>query len=258
MQLPFDPGLVGAFGLYLARTSALVLGAPLLSNGSTFASYRIGLIAVLSGVLFLATGEPLSVVIEIPVFCAMALREVLIGLFLAFALHSVVLAVRVAGELVGQEMAFTISSQVDPATGVNTPLVTQVYESLFLLGLLAANGHHFLLRALGDSFQRAPVGRMGVQLSLVEHTREIFAQMFAAGLTFAGPVVVLLLLVSMVVGLLARTVPQVNVLEMSFSLRIMVGLGSLMLFAPLLEPASNALYRLLAEHVDDLLTTLGA
>ncbi len=255
---PLEPGLVGAFGLYLVRTGALVLGAPLLSNGSPFTGYRIATIGVLSVVLFLTTGVSIPAAIEPLVFFAMALRELLIGLFLAFILHAVALTVRVAGELVGQGMAFTMASQVDPATGVNTPLVTQIYENLFLLGLLVANGHHYLLRALSDSFERAPVGAIGVDLSLVDHVSAIFTQMFAAGLTFAGPIVVLLLLVSLVVGLLARTVPQINVLEMSFSLRILVGLGSLMLLTPLLEPATTGLYRLLAEHLDSLLDTLGA
>ena len=155
-------------------------------------------------------------------------------------------------------MAFTISSQVDPQTGVNTPLITQVYEGLFLVGLLSVNGHLWLVRALSGTFERAPVGRIGIDLPAAAYAQSVFAEMFGVGIAFAGPIVVLLMLVSLLVGFLARAVPQLNVLEMGFTLRIGVGLIAMFLFAPLLEPISNALYGALADRLERFLDILGA
>lgn len=244
------PGLIEGFGLYLARTSALVLGAPLFGTGSNFTGYKIGLIALVALVLFAAGGRPLEGPVDPWVYGALCLREVLIGLFLSFVLHLAVLAVRVAGEIIGHEMAFNMANISDPATGIQTPLVTHLYETLFFLGFLAVNGHHWLFLALERSFQRAPIGVMELGEGMLAYATTLFGEMFRAGLTFAAPVLALLMMVSVLIGLLARAVPQINVIEMGFTLRISVGLLAMFLFAPLLSPAMDGILTALMDALD--------
>ena len=245
-----------AFGLYLVRTSALIMFSPLLGSGTGFSGYKVALIVGVAVALYLGTGEPLAVDaggIEFALFC---FREVTLGLFLAFVLQAVLLAVRVAGEIIGHEMAFNMASVVDPGTGVRTPLITQFYEVVFFLGLLSVNGHHWLLRALGKSFDHAPVGRMQLEEGLLPAVAELFSQMFKAGISFAAPVLVLLVLVSLLIGLMARVVPQVNVLEIGFTMRIAVALTAMFLFAPLLAPAMEVLFTHLMDGLDGCLSVL--
>lgn len=240
------PGMLEAFGLYLVRTSAMVLAAPVFVGGTGFSAYKVALIAALSAVLYGATGEPLAGELDALVFGAMAMRELLIGLSIGFMVQLCMLAVGVAGQLVGHEMGFAIAGQIDPETGVQVPLISRIWENVFLVGLLAVNGHHLLIRALSDSYQSAPVGRVRVELGLMSTVGELFSSMFKAGLTFAAPVMVLLALVSMLIGLLTRAVPYLNILEISFTLRVLLGLGAIFLFAPLLEPVLGELYEGLA------------
>ena len=251
-----DPGTLPTLGLVLIRTSAFILASPLLGDGSGFAGYKVGLIGVLSLLSFSLLELPLEAAVGPLEFGAMAAREVLIGAALAFVMQSALLAVRVGGELIGHEMAFNMSSIADPSTGVNTPLITRIYEGLFLLGLLAVDGHHVLIRALAESFDRAPVGRIAVETGLVHGVRVLFSEMFTAGLTFAAPVTVLLVLVSLLIGLLARAVPQLNVLEVGFTLRILVALVAMLAFAPLFAPAMAGLYEALDAGLASMLDGL--
>jgi flagellar biosynthetic protein FliR len=252
------PGTLEAFGLYLVRTSALVLASPLLGSGSAFEGYRIGLIAALSFLLYGATGAPLEEPPPPVEYAILALREVLIGLFLAFTLHAVGLAARVAGEMIGHEMTFNMAQLVDPATGMSSPLVTRLYETFFFLGLLAVDGHHWILRTLASSFVRAPIGELAFDAGATDVALSLFGEMFAAGLTFAAPVVVLLSIVSLVIGLLSRAVPQLNVMEVGFTLRIAVGLVALLVFAPFLAPALESLYAHLVRGLDASLDAIAA
>jgi len=247
-----------AFGLYLVRTSVLVLGSPILGTGTGFTGYKVALIVGVATALYLSTGEPLAADVGSVHYGLLCLREVLIGLFLAFILQAVLLAVRVAGEIIGHEMAFNIASVVDPATGVRTPLITQLYEAVFFLGLLAVNGHHWMLRALGESFSRAPIGEIEFQQGAMPMLQGLFGQMFKAGITFAAPVLVLLVLVSLLIGLMARVVPQVNVLEIGFTMRIGVALVAMTLLAPLLAPAMDVLFDHLMTGLDTGLDVLGS
>lgn len=233
--------ILAGFVLVIARTSALIMVAPILGQGTGFAGYRIALIAFLSFLLYMATGAPVAAPpLELGL---MALREVMIGVFLGFLLQLVLLAVRVAGELVGQEMGFMVARQVDPTSGVSSSLVTNLYENLFLLALLALDGHHWLLRSLERSFAFAPIGRITLGESMAPTAVSMCGEMFRAGLVFAAPVMVFLLLVSLLIGLLARAVPGLNVLEVGFTLRVLVALGAIFLFAPLMGPAMRALHQ---------------
>ncbi|MDE0890868.1 MAG: flagellar biosynthetic protein FliR [Planctomycetota bacterium] len=235
-------GTIAAFGLYLVRTSALLLATPLLGNGAAFSGYKVALVAAVSLALYGATGEPLTEAIGPVEYALFCMREALIGLSLAFVLQAVVIAVRVGGELIGHEMAFNMSSQVDPSTGINTPLITRMYEAFFFLGLLAVDGHHLILRALSETFLSAPIGTVDFSEGIIPYLIDFFGELFRAGITFAAPVMVVLLLVSILIGLLARAVPQMNVLEVGFTLRISAALIALFLFAPLLAPALRVLY----------------
>lgn len=251
-------GIFEAFGLMVVRTSTLVLAAPLLGTGATFSGYKVALIAILSFVLFLALGAPVVTDVTPIELGVLALREVLIGLSLAFMLHAVLLAVMVASELVGHEMAFSMSRQVDPASGANLPLIGRINEICFFMALLAVNGHHWLIRALLESARRAPLGEMHFNVALPRLVLQQFTQLFTAGLTFAAPMLVLLTLVSLVIALLARAVPHINVMEFSFTLRVGGGLLALYLFAPTLEPALEVLLTRLMDGLEaglDLLET---
>jgi flagellar biosynthetic protein FliR len=241
-DLQFEPGVLPAFGLYLLRTSALVLSTPILGQLTGFSGYKIALIFGIAFLLFGVTGTPIPEAAAPIAFCVFALREVLIGLFLGFLVQLAVLAVRVAGAMVGHEMGFAMAQQVDPETGVQVPLITRIYENLFLLGLLMVDGHHWLLRAFAASFERAPAGRIGLGPGVGGAVVEIFGEMFRAGLSFAAPVMVLLVMVSILIGLLSRAVPQLNVLEVGFSVRIGLALVSMCLFAPLLAPAMELVH----------------
>src|SRR6185295_17672456 len=111
----------------------------------------------------------------------------------------------------GHEMGLNMASLVDPTTGVSAPLVTQLYEVFFFLGLLAVDGHHLLLSALGSSFQTAPVGVLDLSGNLAWIAQSQFTQMFNAGITFAAPVVILFFFVSILIAVLARAVPQLQI-----------------------------------------------
>lgn len=257
-ELPgaLPPGTISAFGLYLVRTSAMVLSAPVLGTGTSFAMHRVALIAALSFLMFTATGTPLPAAPTPLEFGAFAGREILIGLSLGFVLQLAALAVRVAGEFISQEMGFTMAHQVDPQTGVSMPLVAQLYDGLFLVGFLALDGHHWLIRALSDSFARAPVGSISGTGGLANAFESLFAQMFAAGILFAAPVLVLMFLVSLMIALLGRAVPQINLMDLGFTLRILAGLVAMFTFAPMLAPAMNRLYQGVHEGLEGVLGAL--
>ena len=115
---------------------------------------------------------------------------------------------------------------------------------------LAADAHLWLVRALAASFDRAPVGFLDWSAGgATSALTDMFTQLFTAGLTFAAPVMVLLAAVTLMMGILIRAVPQINVIEFGFNLRVAGGLIALLVFAPWIAPASEQLLDALMLHL---------
>jgi flagellar biosynthesis protein FliR len=234
------PGGIEAFGLYLARSSALVIAAPLLGPRTGLTAFRVALILILAGVGANAGGLPEGFglgLADAPLYTALVLRELAIGIFMGLIVQLGALALRVAGDSIGTEMGLQMAAQADPENGISTPLIARFYEELYLLGLFSLGGHLWLVRGLVDSFERAPIAGPALPEALGKDLLAELGRALAAGLSIAAPVLIVMTLLTMGLGLLARTVPQVNIFDLSFNLRVGLGLVALLLFLPTLEPA---------------------
>lgn len=255
LELPH--GLLAALGLYAARCAALVLGVPLFGTVTGFVAWRAAFVVILAGTLYAACGTPLAIDPPPIEYALLVVRELVLGLALAFCVHGALLAVQTAGEMVSQEIGLNYASLVDPSSGASASVMPMFYETFFYLGLLLTDAHHALFRALCASFERAPVGVMKLDLSAVDMSLAFVGRMLAAGVTFAAPVLALLFVSSLIVALIGRAVPQLNVNEMGFGLRTIVGLFALFLFAPLMAPALNGIYAELMTGMEDVVSHVG-
>lgn len=254
----FAPGTIETYGLFAARCSAFIVAVPILGTATGFSAYRVTLSLALAACVYSAIGAPVEVAPDAAIYALWLMREVAIGLALAFGLQATLVAVRVGGEMIGQEMGFNLASLVDPQTGVSTPIIAQVYEVMFILGFLAVDGHHVLLRSVASSFERAPVGSLDLGASLPHTAIALFGQMFTAGVAFAVPVLTLLFGTSILLAILARAVPQFNVSEVGFTARVAAGLVAMFLFAPALSPALRHLQIGFERGLDGLLVAIGS
>ena len=113
----------------------------------------------------------------------------------------------------------------------------QLATVLGLLLFLAVDGHHWLLMALGRSFERVPVGGMSVSGSVLDRLLDGFARMYESGVVLAAPVLCVTLLTTIAIGVVARRVPQIHALMFSFPLKISLGLLVLGIALPFIAHA---------------------
>lgn len=255
-ELP--PGAIEAVGLYAARCGALIVGAPLFGAPTGFMTWRAAFVVMLAGTLYAAQGSPLAYNPEPLEYAILVVRELGIGLALAFCLHGALLAVRTAGEAVSQEIGLGYAGLVDPSSGSPMSAVSLFYEVFFYLGLFLTDAHHALIRALAVSFDSVPVGETSFALGAAESAVALVGPMIAAGIAFAAPVLGLLFATSLLIALLGRTIPQLNVNEMGFTMRTAIGLCALYLFAPAMGPALNGVYETLEHNLRDTVRSLAS
>ena len=129
----------------------------------------------------------------------------------------------------GLQIGFGIVNVIDPITSSQVSLIGQFKFMLAVLVFLAIGGHRYFIGAMGVSFQLIPPGEVGQIHLLGAHFVPLFGQMLVVGVKLAAPILAALLLSSFAEGIVARTVPQMNIFIVGFGIRIAFGIFMLTL-----------------------------
>jgi flagellar biosynthetic protein FliR len=236
------------FFLVTARVTAFFVTLPLFGWEILPTSLRLA-IALLATVFFAIVLPPAQLNAADVHWVGASLlvaREALCGLALGLVARLIFTAVE-QGMLIGTEqMGFMDAEIIDPTTDENQQTIPLIFQMLFAVLFLGMGGHHLLLRVIDHSYQVFPVGRPVDAAGLVEGVVNAGSMMLVLALKLAAPLLAGFLLLSVMLGVIARVMPEMNVLMESFPLR--VGLGIVL---------SLAVMRTLNSFVAELADWLG-
>ncbi len=225
-----DEGKVTLFTLVLSRVSGLVTTAPLLSTPEAPVPFRALLAATLAMLIaptqWNADLPELGSLVNFLVFVG---SEVVIGLCLGLGLMILFSGIQLAGELIGRMGGLMLSDVFDPSMGASVPLLSRLLFLLATAVFVLIGGHRMVMAGLLDTFQAIPLGSCAVPVSMTATFVELASQSFALGLRAAMPAVTALLLALLVMGLISRTMPQLNILAVGFGLNAILTFGVLFL-----------------------------
>src|SRR5699024_5168254 len=159
-------------------------------------------------------------------------KEILVGLFIGLIAYIILSAVQVAGGFIDFQMGFAIANVVDPQTGAQSPLIGQYFYITALLFLLSADGHHLLIDGIFFSYEFIPLDTYisFENESIVNFIIDTFNYMFLIAFQMSIPIVGCLFLVDVALGIIARTVPQLNVFVVGLPLKIFVSFVAIFYF----------------------------
>jgi flagellar biosynthetic protein FliR len=159
-----------------------------------------------------------------------AIREVALGATLGLGILLAFGAFAVAGQLLDVQLGFGIAQIVDPVTKRPVPILTSAFGYLAVLMFFLINGHHALLRGIGYSLERFPIGTPWSVAGSVAPVMKQAAGLFSLGFAVAAPVVFCILLVEFALGVVGRNLPQMNMFTMGIPVKIIAGLVALSLW----------------------------
>jgi flagellar biosynthesis protein FliR len=243
--------------LFLTRVLALVATAPVFGTAIPWNGHRLALGVALAAVLLPAVGDPswsgpsfgLALV-------PLVVRELIVGTFLGFIVVGAFAAVRAAGELIGNEMGLNLASILDPTTGAPTAVAGMLYQVCAGLLFLAVGAHRWVIAGLARSFERVPVGAFELGADPVAGVVTLARGLVEGGLVLAAPVMVALFLVTVSLGVLSRAVPQLNILDVGYALRVAAALGAIALLMPALRVGIESLLRATRDSLVDALPSI--
>ncbi len=227
-----NPGEIYSFALVLARMAGIFSAIPVFGGERVPRIIRVVLVLIMTLVCYpvLKAKVPHLSVDTLSLFI-LVIRETLVGITLAMLSRVIFSAVEFCGQLVGMQMGFSMSSMFDPSMG-QVPLLATFQVLLATLLFLALDIHHVFIRAIVESFQVLPPGTWHMSGGLLKFILTITSGMLVLGVKLSAPVTVALLAASVVLGIVARSFPQMNIFMVSMPLNI--GIGLLMLGLSLL------------------------
>lgn len=257
---------VQAFLGILVRVSGTVAVAPVFGSRQTPAPVKVALSLILA--LLLLPVAPRSPGLErsaetLAGAVLSVAGEAFLGIALGFMGFLIFSAAQVAGGLLDFEMGFGITQALDPEFSQALPLVGNFQNLLALLVFLAINGHHQLLRALVASFRVVPLGGAGPQPAGLPGPAPsltflgAFVGLFAAAVQLAAPVLAALFLTNLALGLLARTVPQMNLFAIGLSAKSGLGVLALAVALPVVLAVLADVLSGLGPWLEELLRAFG-
>lgn len=171
-----------------------------------------------------------------------AVNEAFAGLLLGYMTSLVFSAIQFAGQVLDLHMGMAMSTIFDPQYAIDTTIVGQFFTIFGMLLFLQLNGHHALLLALKESFLYLPLGGLAFDGGVAWAVVKLFAGMLSLALRIASPIIVVLVLSDLVLSLISRTVPQLNVFILGFPLKAGLGMLTLIMILPLLATALGNIF----------------
>jgi len=219
--------------LVFIRIGAILVTAPLFGSSNVPLQLKAGLSVVLAMAVFPIINFQEVYLAHVPSLVTAIAGEVLIGVIIGFTARLLFAAVQLAGQLVGFQMGFGIVNVIDPQTSTQVSIIAQLQNVITLLIFLTVNAHYWFILAIAKSFELIPPLGFCFTDSLMEAIVGLSCDMFVIAAKVAAPIIAVLLFTSVALGLIARTVPQMNIFIVGFPLKIAIGLFGVGLSLPL-------------------------
>lgn len=209
------------FVLMFVRILGLMVMAPVFSSRSIPERVKAGLALVITMAIF-PVARPASVVVPTTLtgLTVAVLGETMVGLILGFGAAVIFAGIELAGELISRQMGTALAGVLNPMFETQVPVMSQFYSLFALMIFLGMNGHLKLLTILIDTFQRIPLMQFRLTGSMAKGLVGLLQDSYVVAIQVSAPVLVSLLMVTIALGIIARTVPTMNVLVMGFPLQI--------------------------------------
>lgn len=242
--------------LIICRVFSFIATAPVFSQRSFPQSAKlvVGGGLVVAAVPLVTTMKSLGLAI----FMLAALKETLLGLAMGYISQLVFQAVIMAGSLIDFQNGFSMGQAYDRTMEVSSSQYGRMYYWLALAVFFALNLHLRLFQAVLASFKMVPLGTATLTSASVKGVVVLTGKTLTMAFNVAAPLIIAVMVIDIVLGILSRSVPQMNVLMLSLSLKSTVGMLIFLLMLPNVIELLGKVIPQSYEYLMDFLRSLGA
>ena len=227
------------FMAIFTRLSGLLASAPLFKTYPIPIQVKIWLSALIAFILFpiVQANTSFAVPTSVPALTLILFKEFLVGYAIGFCANILFIGIELGINTFTVQMGLSADQALNPASGGNSPVLTQAFTYLASMLFIGLGAHQWLFSAIYNSFKSMPIGYViGFSPSIIEQIVIITGQIFSVGLGIALPIFGILFITDVLLGFTSKMMPQMNIFMVSLPLKIYLGLLlSLMFMRPMAE-----------------------
>ncbi len=235
------------FLLVMIRTSGIFIFSPFFSSQNIPNTMKIGLSFSVS--LLITSVLSISPDLSNEIFLLLIIKELMVGIIIGFISYAFFSAFYVMGQIVDMKIGFGMANVIDPQNKIQVPLMGNFYYILSFLLLMSMNGHHSIISALIDSYNFIPIGSFkytGDTMNLLVYS---LSKSFEIGFKLSTPIVAIIFLTDVVLGIISKTIPQMNVFVVGMPLKVLIGLLIILISMPIFFTAIGGIFDLIINDI---------
>ncbi|MBI4717318.1 MAG: flagellar biosynthetic protein FliR [Planctomycetes bacterium] len=223
LQLPLA---LPVLALVLFRLGGLMLTAPIFASTLVPRRMRAALVLTLGAMMVPVLHRQAPTDLTWSAVVLGGVGEMMVGAIIGLAIATLLSGAEVAGVMVGQQAGIALSEVFDPTFAEQSTVVTQIYAIVLMLVFLVLGGHRAAVAAVLDTYEVIPMLSFRLEEPMVVLLLELLTAAFGLGVRLAGPVLITLFLTELAFAFLSRTLPQLNVLSVGFTVRVMLAVAT--------------------------------
>ena len=231
------------FLLILVRISCFIYIAPFFGMSNTPGRVKIGLSFFISLILYQVLPKESVEYTGMIGYSIIVLKEGITGLLIGYAANICNSIILLAGNLLDMNIGFSMATEYNPQMQTQTTVSGNLYYYLVLLLLVVSNMHHYILRALTDSYQLIPVnGQIFRWDYLLQGMITYMTDCFVIAFRIILPVFACIMILNCILGIMAKVSPQMNMFAVGMQLKVLLGLVVMFLTIGLLVNVSDFIF----------------
>ncbi|MBS4536036.1 flagellar type III secretion system protein FliR [Clostridium sp. D2Q-14] len=244
------------FLLVFIRMTGIFIITPIFSRTNIPTILKVSLSLIISIITFTTIGEQ-DLIIEGNIHLMILIfKELTIGLIIGFISYLFFVSLIIAGQIIDTQIGFGMANVFDPQHNTQVPITGNFYYILALLIFLTIDAHHWFLQAIVKSYSVLPIGNINLNDGILNQIIVIFSEIFNIGFKISSPVLATIFLSNVLLGILARTVPQMNVFVVGMPLKIVVGLLTIFITLPIYLIALQHIFNNMSGEIFNFLQLL--
>ncbi len=236
------------------RVLGVMSFAPIFGNQTVTRRVRIFIAVAFSFAVFVAYPyTPLGYTTFIG-YTFILLKELVVGLSIGFTSNITLTIIQMAGQFIDRELGFSMVSNFDQTFNTETTITAEFYNMLFMVIMLCSDMHYFVLSALSDSFELIPIGNAAIDTGIIYDTMiQYISDYFIIAVRISLPIQISIMLLNVVLGVLAKTAPQMSMFVIGIQLKIFIGFAVLFVTLGFLPNITQFLYGEMQDIVTNIL-----
>ena len=254
MTLDLPLTLMWSLPLASVRVLALMLVAPIFGHTAVPMRIRVMVAVAMSAVIAPLAAPHAGIVDPTPLQAASLVgREVMIGGVLGFGLRLIFDVFAPVGELISLQGGLGAANVLDPSSGASSVVLGVLLQLFAVVVFLAVDGHHALVRGIALSFETLPIGGDAVSVDAFAFVSGLGATLFDVTARLAAPVTIVMLVANVGVGILGRSIPQLNLMALQLPAHIAI---TLLIIGIAANPLGEAIASVLTDVTTEVLAAL--